>query len=128
MLRYKSLDRSYGYNLRCDAKGGMIISQSTSEKISKRLKEEWASGVRCQHSEKLKESWQVRDREAQSQLFSKSLTKWLYFIEGAKEPVLYKGLCELGFKNAFAKFYKKGADDIIFKGVSIVRKRLTDEG
>ena len=127
MNQYNSLKQDFGYNLRCDSEGGMTVSKRTSDKISARLKKEWASGIRNQHSEKLKRSWDQRDRVLQSDLFSKSLTKWVYYLEGGEEQLLYKDLCNLGLKNVVASFHKKNTDSLIFKGIRITRRRLVSK-
>ena len=59
MGAYNSFDSDIGYNLRKDAEGGMLVSEATSRKITERLKKEWGSGVRDEHSDKLKASWKL---------------------------------------------------------------------
>ena len=60
----------------------MVTSNFTSSKISNRLKKEWSSGVRDGHSSKLVKAWSNRDREFQSCVMSKALTKYYYTIDG----------------------------------------------
>ena len=123
MKKFNSLDREFGYNLRCDSDGGMTVSKSTSEKISNRLKSEWNSGIRDGHSEKLKKSWDNRDRDEQSKLMSKNLTKWVYYINSDfSNPLLYKDLKEMGMRNVISSFGRVGSDDVVYKGIAVCRK------
>lgn len=118
-------DKDFGYNLRRDTSTGMVVSEETSKKISKRLKEEWASGLRDSHSDKLKASWEDRDREAQSKLLSKIKTKYVYTITYKDGRILgnilYRDLVELGYKNVIASFYRKKSDKVEYKEVIIER-------
>jgi group I intron endonuclease len=120
---FNSHDKSFGYNLRNDSDGGMITHPDTSIKISKRLKTEWENGVRDSHGLKLKESWLRRDRDEQSKLMSKTLTKYKYVIrkDNYEEIVLYKKLSELGLKGCISKFFKYKTNKIEFKGWMIER-------
>ena len=60
--RLRVTDRNVGYNLRLDSSTGMVTHSETSIKISNRLKKEWSEGVRDGHSDKLKVSWESRDK------------------------------------------------------------------
>ena len=132
MERCQSLDRRKGYNLRKDSSSGMEVSEYTSEKISKRLKKEWETGVRRNHSLKMKESWNNCEdsrREEQSKRMSKTKTKYKYIITKPDGSVLtdimYKDLIILGLKNCIATFHRKGCNKIEFKGMIIERLELT---
>lgn len=129
MMHLGTLDRNFGYNLRADTTTGMITHPETSKKISDRLKKEWESGKRNGHSEKLKDSWQFRDRKTQSKQFSKSLTRYEYcvYLETGIRVVLYEELVSMGFKNAIAGFHRKQCDDITYKGVRIVRRNVEEK-
>lgn len=126
MEYFNSTDRDFGYNLRKDKSGAMIVHDSTRKKISDRLKLEWDSGTRDGHSEKLKASWDQRDRVAQSALMSKNLTKYVYVVQGLdfSETVFYTKLKELGLRGCIGKFAKDKTDVVDFKGYRIERVRL----
>jgi len=116
--------RNKGYNLRTDTGTCMITHPETSALISNNLKLQWASGVRDNHAEKLKQSWNTRDREAQGAMFSKILTKYLYVVEGyASEPLVlgYKTLKEYNLHSCLSSFHKKEVDKVKFKGYTISR-------
>lgn len=118
----------FGYNLRKDTDGGMETHPSTSKKITERLKKEWSEGTRDGHSDKLKASWEFRDRDAQADLMSKNLTKWQYLVslDGKTETLYFKDLKEKDLQNCLATFHTKKTDIIQFKGYTIERVRLDD--
>lgn len=126
---FNSSKRDKGYNLRLDSDGGMIAHNLTREKISNRLKKEWASGVRDSHSEKLRVAWGNRDRDAQSRLMSKTLTKYKYEVYFNEEPItmFYSDLVENGLKNCISSFHRKKSDDIVHKGVRIRRLKVNED-
>lgn len=123
---FNSHNKLFGYNLRKDYNGGMITHPDTSKKISERLKSEWESGVRDGHSDKLRASWDQRDRTAQALLMSKNLTKYRYVIKGLdfSGTVFYAELKELGLHGCIGKFAKYNTDTVEFKGYSIERLRV----
>lgn len=130
-IRYfNSSNSKFGYNLRTDECGAMIVHDLTRKKISERLKLEWSSGARVGHSDKLKASWENRDREFQSKLMSKNLTKYLYRVyrDEYSEDVLYKRLKELGLHGCIAKFAKYKTDIVDFKGLKIERLKIETYG
>jgi len=123
----KSNDRSIGYNLRLDSSTGMLTAPETSAKISENLTEQWASGIRDGHSEKLKSAWlktPERNEEVGKQ-FTKSLTRYEYKIMDTSENVLevcqYKRLQELNLDRVLCKFWKKNSDKVPFKTYIIER-------
>ena len=120
---FDSTDSRFGYNLRKDSRTKMIVHQKTRDKISKRLKKEWVTGVRDGHSSKLRKSWENRDRVEQSERMSKTLTKYLYKIhyENSTEIVKYNELKELGYANVLCKFSKYKVYTQKFKNVIIER-------
>lgn len=127
---YESCDPSKGYNLRRDSSTGMVTHELTSVKISKRLKLEWESGARSQHSDKMKKNWENRDRQKQSNLMTKLLTKYVYVVTdecGVSNSIGYNELCNLGLGNVLATFHKKNTDIVKFKCFIIERIRV-DEG
>lgn len=126
MNYFDSHNTSFGYNLRNDSLGGkMITHPETSKKISKRLEREWSEGLRSQHSEKLKISWEARDKSFQSAVMTKALTKYHYSIDGS-DFILYKELCEQNLHGVVAKFAKHKADVVKFKGFTIERVLLNE--
>ena len=58
MKELDSLNKDKGYNLRWDSQGKCFCSEETSEKISNRLKKEWETGIRSDHSNKMKNYWE----------------------------------------------------------------------
>lgn len=112
-----------GYNLRSDTDQGMVVHPKTSKRITDRLKSEWASGLRDGHSDKLKESWLLRNRDDQSALMSKTLTKWMYKIDDG-EPIAYKELADMGLGGVMSPFHRKKSDCVTFKGHKIERIRV----
>jgi len=126
MTELKSTERNFGYNLRMDSSTGMLTTSSTSEKIRKNLKEQWASGVRDGHGEKLRKSWEnntVR-RLQQSKLLSQIKTKYEYRVtspEGVTKKCDYSQLCEMGLKNVMSTFHRKNTNTAVFKGFTIQR-------
>lgn len=128
--RLNSNHRDHGYNLRLDSSTGMIAAPETSEKIRANLIRQWANGERDGHSEKLKANWASDPdrRTAQSDLFSKTLTRYSYEVtspDGAVETCNYKRLVELGLKNAIGSFHRLKRDDITHKGHQV--RRITVE-
>jgi group I intron endonuclease len=130
--KLKSSDRMFGYNLRTDSSTKMLTHPDTSILISKRLKKEWAEGLRDSHSKKLKENW-IKNPERglnQSKMFSEIKTKYSYniydinnlFIENCK----YKRLKELGLANVFAKFSEKKKNKVPFKNNYVERVLIED--
>ena len=124
MNHYESFNSSKGYNLRVDTESGMLTHDSTRDKISARLREEWKNGIRSGHGLKLKESWDNRDRKQQSELMSKTLTKYRYKVtsdDGSVVEVLYKGLFELNLHSAIGSFKRCKCDIVRCKGFTIER-------
>jgi group I intron endonuclease len=115
-----------GYNLRSDSDSRMIVHKKTSEKISNRLKKEWANGTRYQHSEKLKQSWKNSPQRVlqQSNLFSKLKTKYYYKIDN--EIIDYKELEKRNLQNCLATFHRKRSNIILFKGFQVERVKIED--
>ena len=129
ILKLRTNKRHFGYNLQLDSEDSVVVSKETSEKISKRLKEEWKNGVRSQHSEKMKLNWRLNPdyKYEKSKLFSKTLTKYKYGIykdDTLIEVCYYNRLCELGFKNAIASFARTKSDTINCKKHIIKRMKI----
>lgn len=124
--KLNSTNRNYGYNLRMDSSSGGTVVASTRQKISNRLKSEWASGKRKDHSDKLKENWKDRDRIAQGKLFSKTLTKYIYILTrgDAIERLSYAELKQAGYSSILSTFHRKGCDSGYLKGAHIRREKV----
>lgn len=124
ILHYNTLSREIGYNFRLDSSTGMIAHPDTSAKMSANLKLQWQQGMRDGHSEKLKASWENRNRDAQGKMFSEILTKYVYkvtFPDGSIKEMLYKELSENISKSATSGFYRNKSDKIKYKDLLIER-------
>lgn len=132
MKQFKALDKESGYNLRSDSDSKMIVHSNTSIKISNRLKAEWKAGIRNEHGAKLKASWvdNSKRREQQSQLLSKTLSKYNYELYSLDQVYIktcdYKELVNLNLKNCVATFFKKNTNYIKFKTYYIKRIKIED--
>lgn len=130
--QFKALDKETGYNLRSDSDSKMIVHSNTSIKISNRLKAEWKAGIRNEHSAKLKASWvnNSKRREQQSQLLSKTLSKYNYELYSLDQVYIktcdYKELVNLNLKNCIATFFKKNTNYIKFKTYYIKKIKIED--
>jgi hypothetical protein len=102
----------------------MITSKETSTKISKRLKDEWNNGLRNGHSEKLKTSWDRRNRNDQSLLLTKTLTKYYYTVDNDEKHLTYKDLINMGLKSAVSLFHRTKSNQCKLKGFVIIRHDL----
>ena len=120
-----TLDRNYGYNLRRDDERGLVVSEETSSKMSANLKNQWSSGVRSQHSDKLKKNWEDNPhrREAQSAMFTKYKTKYEYKVHlpDGHIVVLYKELVELGLGNIISTLHRTKSNEGVCKGIKVER-------
>lgn len=123
MTYYRTCESNFGYNLRQDVGKVYKVHPETSVRISSSLKEQWKSGKRNEHSNKLKESWNMRDREAQSILFSQIKTKYEYDIE--KDGIVQNGgyslLKELGLTSILSTFHRSKLNTGTIKGFKITR-------
>lgn len=122
---FKTTDRNYGYNIRMDDIDGLITSPETSAKISENLKRQWASGVRDGHAGKLKARWKDdHERKAlQSAMFSRYKTKYEYlvFLPSGKQIMNYQELVEHKLQTAISSFHRRKCNDVMCKGVRVVR-------
>lgn len=122
---FKTTDRNYGYNIRTDDIDGLVTSPETSAKMSENLKRQWSSGVRDGHSDKLKARWKddYERKATQSALFSRYKTKYEYlvFLPEGKQLMNYQGLVERNLKNAISSFHRNNCNDVICKGIRVVR-------
>jgi len=100
MNLFESLNPDKGYNIRQDIDGHCVCAESTKEIKRMQTKEQWASGIRIGHSNKMKTYWSNNySRKAkQSKLLSDIKTKFVYTIinnktkEVIKDNVDYKDL------------------------------------
>lgn len=132
MQKFNSLNKNYGYNLRCDSESKMIVHESTSKKISERLKKEWAEGIRSGHSKKVSKAWTSNSERMrlQSIEWSKKLTKYFYNIYTLDNILLetcnYKRLRELHLQNVMEKFHTKKVNIVKFKEFIIEKIIIKD--
>ena len=132
MKIYDSLNKNKGYNLRSDSDSQMIIHESTSKKISERLKKEWSEGIRKNHSKKLSDNWKKNPerKKEQSSIMSKNLTKYIYnlydFNNSFIESCDYKRLEDLKLSNVITSFYRKKTNKLKFKSFIIERVNIED--
>lgn len=130
MKELNSLNREFGYNLRWDSQGKCYVSEETSQKITNRLKKEWESGIRNDHSEKLKKYWEnvsIERKNQQKEIMSKNKTKWIYIIYDPDGNLItdkgtYDTLKELKLNtSAFSAFSRQKTNEIITKKYKIIR-------
>ena len=128
MIELNSLDPDKGYNLRFDSQGKCFCSKETSDKISKRLKSEWKSGIRSDHSSKMKEYWKDNSnrKDQQSKLMSKNKTKYTYTIYKNDQLITdsgtYETLKSLNLdKKCFSYFSKHKCDKYELGDYKVIR-------
>jgi len=132
MNKLNSLNREFGYNLRQDSSTNMITNKETSLKISNRLKDEWSSGSREKHGEKLSKNWNENPNRKiiQSKIMKTNLTKYKYKIYTLDNKYLgiydYSKLVEFGFKNVLSTFQRSKLDKVQFKLHLIERIKIED--
>ena len=122
----KSHERDFGYNLRIDSSTGMIVSKETSVKMIANLLEQLETGIRSNHSKKLKEAWAKTPerRKIVSEQFTKAKTKFLYLVTdelGITKEYVYKELQKLKLEKVACKFCKRKVNEAYFKGFYIKR-------
>lgn len=125
---YGCTDRELGYNLRKDSSSNMVVHPETSNKISLNLKNQWKNNLRSNHSLKMKENWKTRDKNKQSELLKKHLTKYSYNVyEGniLLYCLSYSELKEKGLASCLSSFSRKKTDRVNFKNFII--ERVTHE-
>lgn len=119
ILKYNSIDRKFGYNLRLDSETKMIVHKETSEKISNRLKKEWSEGIRSTHGKKLSENWSNnKERKIlQSEIMTKNLTKFKYIIYDLNNIFIcegnYKKLVEFNLISVLSSFHRNKDKTIV---------------
>lgn len=128
MKELDSLNKDKGYNLRWDSQGKCFCSEETSEKISNRLKKEWETGIRSDHSNKMKNYWENNQnrKNQQREIMSKNKTKWTYIIYDPDGNLItdkgtYENLKLLNITSALVAFSKHKCNDIITKKYRVIR-------
>lgn len=140
ILQYNSINPEIGYNIRLDRDGKYICNSSTRLLKKEQLKEQWALGIRDNHSKKLKNYWNDNNerKKEQSKVMTKALTKYFYTIYDTKgniiyENINYKKLAEKGYKYALHAFNREEKrnknpyhfiNKVSFKNVIVERKRV----
>ena len=125
ILEFKSIDRNFGYNLRLDSETRMIVHKETSEKISRRLKKEWANGIRKEHGKKLSENWSNNEERKiqQSGILKENLTKYYYNVYDINNNFIekcdYQRLKELGLKQTLSTIWRDKQQGIIRNRVKV---------
>lgn len=118
---YDTINRKKGYNLRMDSDTKMIVHKETSKKISERLKKEWSEGIRSNHSKKLSLNWKKTPNRniIQSQIMTKNLTKYIYYIYDLNnnfiEKCYYKRLKELNLQGITSVYHRSKNKNIKLK-------------
>ena len=97
ITRLDSINPSIGYNLRLDSSTGMVVHQSTREKISKRIKMEFESGIRTKEavSKWASEFWRDNPETRVEMARNVSKAKSSYFLQSDKDGnplVLYESI------------------------------------
>lgn len=128
MKELDSLNKDKGYNLRWDSQGKCFCSEETSKKISNRLKKEWETGIRSDHSNKMKNYWENNQnrKNQQREIMSKNKTKWTYIIYDPDGNLItdkgtYENLKLLNITSALTAFSKHKNNDIITKKYRVIR-------
>lgn len=104
-----SLDSRFGYNLRLDSSTGLIVQQSTRDKISNRIKMEYEQGKRKPEaiSRFFSEFWAENPEIKESMKQNVSKANLSYFLQSTKEgePLkLWQGINQIIENNAGYKF------------------------
>lgn len=89
MTAHNSTDQTFGYNLRMDSSTGMITHETTREKISKRVKQEYANGTRSAEAVGAFFSEMWKDDELKDQMRHQvSESRRSFFIQSAKDGTI----------------------------------------
>lgn len=104
-----SLDKNYGYNLRFDSSTGLIVQQSTRDKMSARLKREFENGTR--NAENIGkffcEFWKENPEIKESMKAAVSEAKSSYFLQSTRDNTplkLWNGINQIIENNKGYKF------------------------
>lgn len=133
IVKFNTLDRQFGYNIRLDSSSGMLINKETSEKISNNLKEQWKNGTRKSHSFKLEKYWKnnFERKKEQSVILSKNLTKYVYNVYNMDKELLYNYIKYVDLKNLKiypnSAFYKHKPFTIVkYKNLFVEKIKIED--
>ena len=128
------LNPEIGYNLRYDFDSKCFVSDKTRQKISNRVKFEWETGIRDEHSNKMKDYWKDNNERKleQSKIMSKNKTKYRYIIYDPQGELLteqgnYTTLKELGLTNSSTQFSRKNSNEIYCKKYKVIRKLINED-
>jgi len=131
MTYFNTTNSNKGFNLRLESLGKVQTHSSTSIKISNRLKNEWATGIRKNHSLKLKANWNNNENRVtqQSAIMTKALTKYnyeLYTLENDFiKKVLYAELKNLSLHGVIQKMHEKKINCVTFKNYIIKKVKIS---
>lgn len=108
IIEFNSINPNIGYNLRLDINGKYICNDLTKQLKSKQLSEQWNSGIRDSHSDKMKNYWEDNEtrRLDQADIMRRNLTKYLYNVKDAHNNIIYANLT---YNELAAKGLKCGA-------------------
>jgi len=109
MDQYDSLNPKKGYNLRRDSSTGLIVDQRTRDKISERIKKEYAEGVRNAKdvSDFFSNFWKNNPCVKENMKASVSKARMSYFLQSSLEgqPItLWEGINQIIENNKGFKF------------------------
>lgn len=127
MCELQTTNPNKGYNLRLDSSTGMITHIKTSEKISNNLKKQWASGIRDDHSDKMKNIWKNDEKRKakQSRMFKEYKTRYCYVVDTADGNCFfldYKGLKSFRLHTSVIScFNRHSGDTHLCKGYVVKR-------
>lgn len=128
IIEFNSTNPNIGYNLRLDINGKYICNDLTKQLKSKQLSEQWNSGIRDSHSDKMKNYWENNEtrRLDQANIMRKNLTKYLYNVKDVHNNIIYANLTynELatkGLKCGAARCSQLKSNLVISKGYIIER-------
>lgn len=125
IIHYKSNNPNIGYNIRLDIDGKCITSQATIELKRQQTKEQWDSGLRDEHSNKMKDYWNnvSNDRkEQQRNIMKRNLTKYVYTFYDANtneliyDKITYEEVKKLGFGNINSAFSRNNSKNKTVSG------------
>ena len=89
MVELESTNLEKGYNLRLDSSTGMVAHEATREKISRRVKEEYANGTRSAEAVGAFFSEMWKDDELKDQMRQQvSESRRSFFIQSAKDGTI----------------------------------------
>lgn len=130
ILKLRSNERNFGYNLRLDSSTGMIASIETSLKISENLKLQWESGIRDDHGKKITQTmlnFSPDKKKSISEQLKKIKTKYKYLVTdeyGITNSYFYQELKPLKLHLVLGKICRHKLNKVNYKGFVIERVRI----